>query len=194
MTVDDVVKESEQDEIFYRNSGGGVTISGGEPLSQWEFTYELLKACKQKHFHTALDTCGYARWSILEKVLEYVDLVLYDIKHMNPQRHKSGTGKNNTLIINNIHRIPSSVKIWLRVPLIAGYNDSSDNITAIAELASDIGAEKISLLPYHEFGKEKYYNLGRPYPPAQFSSPDSEHIQWLKELIESLGIDATVGS
>jgi len=194
MTVNEVMEEIEPDEIFYRNSGGGITVSGGEPLLQWEFAYELLRACKQKHFHTALDTCGYARWSILEKILNYVDLVLYDIKHIDAKLHKKGTGKNNTLILNNARRISNAAKLWIRVPLIAGYNDSPEHMRGIAELAKEVGAEKVSLLPYHELGREKYFNLGRAYNIGRFNVPSNGHIQLLKDLIESLGVKVTVGS
>lgn len=106
MTVDEVMTEIERDELFYRKSGGGVTISGGEPLLQWRFVRDLLRACKQRHLHTALDTSGYARWPALQSVLEYVDLVLYDIKHMDLQLHKKKTGVGNSLILANLRRIP----------------------------------------------------------------------------------------
>lgn len=192
-TVEEIVKEVESDKLFYEHSGGGATISGGEPLLQWEFVYQLLKALKGKGLHTALDTCGYASWDKLEKVLEYTDLVLLDIKHMDPEQHKKGTGKSNSLILSNARKIRAKgVKVWLRVPLIPGYNDSKENIERTARFGVEIGAEKVSLLPYHEWGKPKYESLGRRYPFEPTESLTDEHIQELKKSIESFGLEVGI--
>jgi len=194
MTVEEVLAEIERDELFYQRSGGGVTISGGEPLLQWQFVSSLLKVCKQRHLHTALDTCGYARWPILEKVLENVDLVLYDVKHMNPGLHIEATGKSNRLILNNLRKIPSRIKIWLRLPLIPGFNDSEDNLTKLCRLGQEIGVEKVSILPYHKLAEEKYRQLGRQYTMSHVEPPGKKHLQQIKKLIESLGLQVTIGS
>jgi pyruvate formate lyase activating enzyme len=194
MTIEQVMAEIERDEVFYHRSGGGVTISGGEPLLQWKFVYRLLKACKQRHLHTALDTCGYARWSILSKVLEYVDLVLYDIKHIAPKSHKEVTGKSNRLILNNIRMISPHVKVWLRVPVIPGINDSEENLTKLSELGREIGVEKVSLLPYHKLAEEKYRQLGKRYTMAHLEPPGQERLQQIQRVIESFGLKVTIGS
>jgi pyruvate formate lyase activating enzyme len=194
MTVEEVLAEIERDELFYQRSGGGVTISGGEPLVQWQFVSSLLKACKQRHLHTALDTCGYARWPTLERVLEHVDLVLYDIKHMNPRLHIEATGKSNRLVLNNLRKIPSRIKIWLRMPLIPGFNDSEDNLTKLCKLGREIEAEKVSILPYHKLAEEKYSRLGRQYTMSHIKTPNKKHLQRVKELIESFGLKVTIGS
>ena len=194
MTVDQVLREVESDRLFYQHSGGGVTVSGGEPLFQWEFTYELLKACKEKDLHTALDTTGYSSWDRIERVLEYVDLVLFDIKHMDPKQHKKGTSKSNLLILGNAARIAArKVRLWLRVPLIPGYNDSRENIEKVAQFGLKIGAEKISILAYHEWGRPKYEQLGRRYSFTGVKPPEDGHVQRTRELIEGFGIEVGIG-
>ncbi|MDY7019294.1 MAG: glycyl-radical enzyme activating protein [Chloroflexota bacterium] len=194
VTVDEALREVESDSLFYQHSGGGVTVSGGEPLLQWEFVYELLKACKEKGLHTALDTSGYSSWDRIERVLEYVDLVLFDIKHMDPKQHKKGTSKSNLLILDNAARIAArKVRLWLRVPLIPGYNDSRENIEKVAQFGLKIGAEKISILPYHEWAISKYGQLGRRYALRGVKPPDDEQVQRTRELIEAFGIEVGIG-
>ncbi len=194
MTVAQVMAEVERDDIFYFKSGGGVTVSGGEPLFQWQFVYNLLTACKQRHFHTALDTSGYAPWPVLEKVLEHVDLVLYDIKHMDPQRHKEATGKSNRLILSNLRKIPRQKKVWLRIPLIPGFNDSEDNLTRVGELGREIGVEKVSILPYHRLAEEKYHQLGRPYSIADLEPMEEKRLGEIQKFLSGFGLQVTIGS
>lgn len=155
MSVNEVLEEVGKDSLFYQNSGGGVTLSGGEPLYQWRFTMDILQKCKERGFRTAIDTTGYASWKVMKEVLEYVDLALYDIKHVDDRRHLEGTGVSNTRILENIERTASIVRTWLRFPVIRGFNDSPENIEAVASLASRLGVEKVSILPYHEWGKSK---------------------------------------
>jgi pyruvate formate lyase activating enzyme len=193
MTLDEVMKEVEADSLFYKNSGGGVTLSGGEPLAQWEFALDLLEQCKAKAFHTALDTCGYVPWEVLERVLDYTDLVLYDIKHMDVTLHAEGTGKSNRLVLDNARRAAAKRRTWLRVPLIPGYNDSAENLQAVARFGLEIGAEKVSLLPYHIWGKSKYERLGRKYPMEDVPLPPDSLAQDCQKVIEALGMKATVG-
>ncbi len=193
-TVDEVMAEVERDEVFYRKSGGGMTVSGGEPLLQWAFTQHLLQAAKERNLHTALDTSGYARWPVLEKVLEYVDLVLFDIKHIDPQSHKEGTGVSNSLILSNLRRLlEKKIRVWARLPLIAGYNDSPENLRKVVGLAAELGIEKISALPYHELGEGKYDGLGREYRCLGARPPTDERIEELHLLAKEKGIDFAVG-
>lgn len=194
MTVEEVMAEIERDELFYRKSGGGITISGGEPLLQWQFVCRLLEACQQRHLHTALDTCGYAPWPTLEKVLEHVDLVLYDIKHMEPKLHKEATGKSNRLILNNVRMMPAQTNVWLRIPLIPGFNDSEENLAKLSRLGREIGAEKVSILPYHKLAEEKYKQMGQQYTMASLEPPSQEHLQQIQKFIESFGLQVTIGS
>jgi pyruvate formate lyase activating enzyme len=193
MTVDEVVKKVEDDRIFYENSNGGMTVSGGEALVQSEFVREVLKKCQEKGIHTALDTTGNAPWQDIESVLEYVDLVLQDIKHMDTEMHKRGTGVGNELILENARKIAQSVKIWIRIPLIPDYNDSEENIRKVCEFASDIGAEKISVLPYHDLGSSKYPKMGRVYQMEGTTPPTEEAVESVRETIESLGLEVEIG-
>ncbi len=193
-TIEEIEKEVGSDKLFYENSGGGVTVSGGEPLFQWEFVSQLLKVCKEKGLHTALDTCGYGSWDGIERVLEYTDLVLFDIKHMDSKQHRRGTGKGNLLILDNARRIAAKkVRLWLRIPLIPGYNDSRENIEKVGGLGVEIGAEKISLLPYHEWGKSKYAQLGRRYRFELIESLTEERVQRVQRLIEGFGLEVSTG-
>jgi pyruvate formate lyase activating enzyme len=170
-----------------------VTISGGEPLFQNTFVHKLLKACKQKGYHTALDTCGYARWEALEPVLEYVDLFLFDIKHMDPKLHQKGTGKSNKLILRNLGKISQSAKIWLRVPLIPGFNDSDENLKNVAELGRDIKTERVSILPFNTYGKGKWQSVGRRHRKTKTAPPSREKIGEIQRFIESFGLETVVG-
>jgi pyruvate formate lyase activating enzyme len=194
MTVQEVVDEVMRDEDFYRNSSGGVTVSGGEALWQSEFVAELLKSCKMKGLHTALDTTGFSAWVQFSKVLVYTDLVLFDIKHLDPEKHKVLTGVDNSRILENLEKIAGNKKIWLRMPILCGVNDSDGYISEIAALAKKVNAEKVSLLPYHEGGKSKCLQLGKVYSCPQGMAPGDEHMQRLKYLIATEGINTTIGN
>jgi pyruvate formate lyase activating enzyme len=192
-SLEEALSECLKDEPFYHNSEGGVTLSGGEPLFQPEFAVNLLKACKEHGLHTALDTSGYIKWEVLETALAYTDLVLYDIKHMDPQAHREGTGVTNELILDNLQRIilGRRNRVWIRVPVITGFNDSPENIEKVAELASRLKIEKVSLLTYHEWGRTKYEALGREYTLA-VPAPSKEKMEALAEIVSSKGIEATI--
>lgn len=193
MTVDEVIAEVTSDELFYKNSGGGVTVSGGEPLAQPKFARELCKALKKREIHTALDTSGFAKWDIMESVLEYLDLVLFDIKHMDTSQHIIGTGQNNALILENARKTASKVRTWLRIPLIPGFNDSEEAVRELAEFGHEIGVEQVSLLPYHEWGMPSYERLGLPYPLAGVDRLDDAQLKLAKSICESAGLKAIVG-
>ncbi len=194
MTVEAVLDEVLKDAAFYKNSGGGVTLSGGECLSQGDFMLELSRACKGEGLHIVLDTSGYASWKDLEPALRIVDLVLFDVKHLDAQEHKNATGAGNDMILDNLRRAGKITGIWLRIPLIAGFNDSPDLIKRIAVLCKEAGARKISLLPYHEGGKSKCEQLGRPYPFPEANAPSEERILELKRIIEEAGIPVSIGN
>lgn len=193
-TVKDVLADVLQDKIFYKNSGGGVTLSGGEPLSQSKFTSEFLAECKKEGLHTALETAGHGSWKEMEKVLGFVDLVLFDIKHLDSGMHEKKTGIKNNILLENLQKAAATNNIWLRVPLIAGFNDSTGHIKKIAELGKDVGAQKISLLPYHEGGKSKCRQLGMPYRFAVGKAPDEKQINRLKKIIEKSDLTVSVGN
>jgi pyruvate formate lyase activating enzyme len=194
MNLEEVLDEVLKDRAFYRNSGGGMTISGGEALSQSEFVDRLLREGKRLGLHTALDTSGYARWKTLEKVLPPVDLILWDIKHLDPREHKKMTGVENQIILENITKASKKKTIWLRMPLIAGFNDSDAHLAKLIDLAKTVAPEKISLLPYHEGGKSKCEQLGRPYPFPEGRAPSDARIESIKTMIEKQGINVSIGN
>ena len=192
-TVEEVVAKVEQDRIFYENSGGGMTASGGEPLVQWEFVSNVLKRCREKGIHTALDTCGMAPWKHLERVIEHADLVLFDVKHMDSAIHKQGTGVGNETILENARKVAQRATTWIRIPLIPGFNDSESNLTRVAHFADEIGAEKISLLPYHNYGSSKYPKLGRTYSMEDSPLLAEERVEALKGWLKAMGHRVEIG-
>jgi len=164
MPIEQVLAEVEKDRKLLLVSGGGVTLCGGEPMAQPEFTLELLRHLKQAAYHTTLDTCGYSPWEKLEHVLEYTDLVLYDLKHMNPETHQQHIGVSNEIILENLAKSSDRGKrIWVRVPLIPGVNDAPEHIKALAEYIDGLNVERTYFLPYHRIGVPKYEALNREY-------------------------------
>ncbi|HBX23740.1 MAG TPA: glycyl-radical enzyme activating protein [Desulfotomaculum sp.] len=194
MKLEDVYNEVLKDKIYYKNSAGGITVSGGEPLCQSEFVACLLQQCRQAGLHTALDTTGHAPWERMREVLKYTDLVLFDIKHLDPGQHKSKTGVDSRLIMENLIKTAGLTRVWLRVPLIPGFNDSEAHIKNIALLGVRIQAVKVSLLPYHEGGKPKCAQMGKEYNLTGTVPPGEEQINKLKSIIEIAGLKVSVGS
>ena len=200
-TVEQVLSEVEKDRAFYRRSGGGVTIGGGEPLSQPEFCRDFLKEAKRRNLHTAIETCGYAEWNHLQSVLEYTDLLFMDIKHMDPVQHRKLTGKSNELILENIRKASRVIdgegkEIIIRIPVIPTLNDSEDNIRATAEFVRGLEKiKKIELLPYHNMGQVKYMRTKwtKPYSLHALEPISGESILTLKEIVESNGLVGEIG-
>lgn len=193
MTVGEVIAEVMSDEPFYRNSGGGGTASGGEPLAQPKFARELFKQLKDRGIHTTLDTCGFAKWELMDSVLDYVDLVLFDIKHMDPGQHITGTGQSNAMILENARKAAAKKRLWIRVPLITCFNDSEENIRQLAEFSREIGAEQVSLLPYHEWGTPSYERVGMIYSLEGLDKIDDSKVDKAREICESAGLKVVVG-
>lgn len=182
MTVEEVMHEVLKDVKFYENSGGGVTLSGGEPLAQPEFARLIFKQCKQSELHTTLDTCGYAPWSDIEKLLEYVDLVYFDIKHLNAAKHAEATGQDNRLILENARRISKLKPMRVRIPLIPGFNDSVEAVGEIAAFArNQLDGPDIDLLPYNRMGEVKYDFLDKTNSPLPSQADD--HLRTLESMI-----------
>jgi len=192
--VREVLDEVLRDRPFYNNSGGGVTVSGGEPFLQSEFVLRLLRACKEEELHTAVDTTGHAPWEKIREAISYTDLILWDIKHLDPGEHERTTGVGNRLILENLERAAGLTKIWLRVPLIAGFNDSEEHIGGVAALARKVGAEKVSLLPYHEGGLSKSRQIGGDYQFSDAKAPAEKQTELLRGIIEQEGLQAGVGN
>jgi len=164
-TVEQLFQEVMKDSNFYRRSDGGVTIGGGEATMQPEFVTALLKKCKEIFVHTAMETCGYVKWDQLEKILEHIDLLYFDIKHMDSRIHEEITGVSNELILENARKASEMRPIIIRIPVIPGLNDSEENLLKTVKFASELGENllRIELLPYHKFGTGTYEQLGREY-------------------------------
>ena len=188
-----LVKELKKDIIFYDSSKGGVTISGGEPLSQAEFTLELLQRCKQLEVQTAVDTCGFGSSSMLEEISKYTDLFLFDIKFVNEEQHKQHTGVSNVIILQNLKLLSELGKrIWIRVPIIPGINDDEENIAATAKLIkSTAGVEQVNLLPYHNAAIEKYKRLGKEYQLNNIKIPQKDYMEKIAALYS--GVNVIIG-
>ena len=191
MAVEEVLAEVVKDRAFYATSGGGMTLSGGEPMYQADFTRGLLQAAKAEGLHTALDTSGYARWELYEQVLPYVDLVLFDLKHTSATRHQVGAGVDNALILENLRRLAASgVEILVRVPTVPGFNASAEEIGAMARLLASLPrAVPMELLPYHRLGEGKYASLGQEAPEQQTTTPEAELLEALAEVARGLGVE-----
>ena len=192
MTVDEVCKTVMRDKPFYDTSGGGVTLSGGEPLSQPKFSAQILKTCKEKGINTAVETCGYAKWEKAESVFEYADLVLFDIKHMNSGEHKKLTGVGNEIILDNISKLSNYMKkrIIIRTPIIPGCNDSYENMTAMGEFIKVHvpTCQYVELLPYHSMGEGKNEQLEKE-SSFQSTVPTWEKMENLRQVIREYYIE-----
>ncbi len=195
MSVEEVLDEVQRDLPFYESSHGGVTFSGGEPLSQVEFLHEVLKACKRIELHTSLDTSGYAPWESLDLVREYVDLFLYDLKLVDDEQHFRYIGVSNQVILDNLEKLSrNGHQIVVRVPLITGITDSQHNIQAIGGLVSGLkSVKRVDLLPYHTSAEGKYNRLGLEYELAGTASPDENQVLELAEILEGFGLSVNVG-
>lgn len=168
MSVTELVGVIEKDTIFYRNSGGGVTLSGGEVLMQADFAVRLLKKCKKNGFHTAIETCGQGSIKKMERLLPYLDLVLYDLKNLDDEGHRNQTGAGNKDILLNLRMLVSKkISIIPRIPLIPGLNDAVEELEAVCRFLKEVGLEKIDILAYHRLGLKKYDELGMDYPIKQ---------------------------
>jgi pyruvate formate lyase activating enzyme len=190
----EVIGEVEKDRLFYKNSRGGITLSGGEPLAQYPFVRDLLRGLKERGLHTALDTSGLAPESLWAEVLPYTDLVLLDIKQLQDEKHRARTGVSNHQILANARRVASRARTWFRLPLIQGFNDDPEDIRALAGMAKDVGAEKISFLPYHDGGAAKRLQIGKEPSPDGIKPPTEEHLQKLRRMVEEMGVAVSVRS
>lgn len=186
-TVEDITAEVEKDRIFYEQSGGGITFSGGEPLLQPVFLSELIDELKTRGFHLALDTSGFAAWEVLDSIARKCDLILYDLKTMDDTMHRKYTGVSNRLILDNLKRLSSLGKeIWVRVPLVPGVNDDEENMRRTADFLRPLpNIRRVSVLPYHKGGCEKYTNLGKGAGFRAFEPPSEERVGAVLGLLSS---------
>ena len=196
VTVKEVMDEIEKDRIFFDESGGGITFSGGEPLMQIDFLETLLKEIKKKNIHVTLDTSGYVSFEDLERVSRKVDLFLYDIKIMDKEKHEKYTGVSNKLILENLRKLSERGKpVAVRIPLVSGINDDDQNIQMLAEYLHGLkNIKQISLLAYHRGGCEKYKRLKRKEKFAKtFNSPSDERIEEIKKILTGSGFSVKKG-
>ncbi len=190
VTVEKVLKEVKKDVLFYQETGGGITVSGGEPLTNPGFTQELLKSCKKRGIHTVLDTSGYGE---IEGVLKYTDLVLYDIKHIDPIEHQKYTGVTNEIILENAKRISQkNVPMIIRVPIIPGVNNSRENINKLIEFLKELRLIRVELLPYHRLGVDKYKMIGKRYELKSLKLPTKDDLNLIKELFKIHNINCKI--
>ncbi|MFH2141868.1 MAG: glycyl-radical enzyme activating protein [Bacteroidota bacterium] len=191
-SADELFKEIVKDVPFY-GSDGGLTLSGGEPLFQFEFSLSILKKCKDAGISTVVDTSGYANSEIVKDIIKYTDLFLYDIKHMDSEKHITGTGVNNKNILENAAEISSKTNIRISLPLIPGFNDDKKNIEETARFANSLKIKFIDINPFHNLGADKYNYLGIANPSQLYEPIKKEDIIRIKEIIEKFGIAITIG-
>lgn len=192
MTVSEVIAEIEKDYVFHEESNGGVTFSGGEPLYQPKFINELLAECKKKNIHTALDTCGYADPRLLLDIIGFVDLWLYDIKHMDSKKHKETIGVSNQLILENL-RMLKGENVIIRLPLIPGFNDDLLNIKATGCFLQKNNFKNICILPYHSGGIAKQERLITTDIQLIIEPPNDNIVKQVAELLEEYGLNVKIG-
>lgn len=194
MSVDEVMSEIEQDQIYYDSSGGGVTLSGGEPLMQKEFSLQLLKRCREQDIHTALETCAFAPAEQLKALLSYTDLVMMDIKHMDSDLHKKATGAENQRILENARMLANTdIPVWFRIPVIPGFNDSVRAIADIAAFVNTLQNERkksntpaeirLELLPFHQMAGDKYKSLDMEYKAKAVKPLSKTTMSELQEIV-----------
>jgi pyruvate formate lyase activating enzyme len=193
-TVEELAARVSKDIPFYEQSGGGVTISGGEPFTQPEFVLQLLKALKGRGIHTAVDTTGFAPFKLIEPAIPYVDLFLYDLKHMDSEKHAAAIGTPNEMILENARKIAAGGgKMQIRIPIIPSFNDSEENIRETGKFCASLGnaVVLIQLLPYHNLGVVKYQRISDK-PVLEAAPPSEEKMDSLKKMLEAMHLPVTI--
>ena len=193
-TVDELVTRLLQDRKFYEKSGGGITVSGGEALSQPDFTVEVLRRMKEAGVHTALDTTGYASWETVSRALPWADLFLYDLKHMDSEKHKAVVGVPNEPILENARKLAAAgARLQVRIPVIPLFNDDEENIRRTAQFCKELGdaVETVQLLPYHNMGVSKYLRISDK-PVAEATPPSAEKMERLRDIMAEYGLHVTI--
>ncbi len=185
VTVSEVIEEVLKDKPFYETSGGGMTLSGGEPLMQIDFTEALLKKAKECGLHCCVETCGFAPYKNLQRIFPYVDLFLYDLKEINNEKHISFTGVPSSRILANLHKLhDNGAQILLRLPIVPGLNDTKENFTGVAQLVAELpGIRGVEIMPYHRLGEGKIERLGYDKIPLEIEAPAKETVdRWVESL------------
>lgn len=195
VTVAEIMPELLSDMPYYRRSGGGITLSGGEILAQSDFARDLLCACKEHGLHTAVESTANAPFETIEKILPYLDLYLLDIKHMDSVKHKEYTLAPNELILENAKKLSKSgVGLVVRTPVVPTFNDTAEEIKAISKFAASLqGVEEHHLLPYHRLGQDKYAGLNRNYALKEIEPPSKEKMEYLLSVAQESGLKCQIG-
>lgn len=195
VTVGEIIDIVERDRIYYRRSGGGLTLSGGESLTQPDFAVALLKTAKERGINTAMESTGFADFSVISRYLPYLDLYLMDIKHMNSAKHKEFTSQPNELILENAKKITDAgARLIVRTPVIPTFNATKEEIGEIAKFASSLkGVTQMHILPYHRIGTDKYKGLNRDYSLTGIEPPSKELMTELLEVVNSYGLKGQIG-
>jgi pyruvate formate lyase activating enzyme len=195
VSVEDILKEIEKDRIFFEQSGGGVTLTGGEPLSQPEFAEALIDSLHMKGIQVALDTSGYAPAETFLRLTKKSDLVLFDLKMMDGEGHKKYTGASNEIILKNLKAIDeSAIPVWIRVPLIPGVNDDGKNFEKMADFLLELKSVKmINILPYHKGGVEKFKRLGKDNEFKVYEPPSREKVDSVINFFKQKGFKVRQG-
>lgn len=194
MTVDELYEKLIDDEVFYKMSGGGVTLSGGECTMYPEYIIKLLAKLQERGIHTAIETCAYRPWEIFSRILKHVDLVLFDIKVPFEERSKEYVGYSNKVIIENLAKTRQIGKeVILRFPMVPGVNDNEASLKEIVRIANECNAMRINILPFHQMGASKWEEIGRPYSLAKLEPPTDDDIRRAVKIFENGGLDTCVG-
>lgn len=195
VTVGEIIGPILKDRPFFKRSGGGITLSGGETLLQPKFAKALFAAAKENGINTAIESTAFAKFETIEELLPYIDYYLMDIKHFDSQKHKEFTGQPNELILENARKIAQKAnKLIIRVPVIPTFNDTPEEIAQIAVFAKTLpNVDELHLLPYHRYGEDKYTYLGRDYTLKDITSPTDEKMAFLKSVVEACGLNCQIG-
>lgn len=195
ISAEELFTEVDKDAAFFRRSGGGVTVGGGEPTAQSDFLRAFLTICRENYIDTAMETTALTSWQNLESLLKLLDRVYIDLKHMNTDLHKEWTGVPNKVILENIRKTAESYPVILRIPVVPGFNDSEENILESAQFAKSLGNNllRLELLPYHPFGIHKYLELERIYTLEDVEAPSEATMEKLSQIVRGLGLDAQIG-
>jgi glycyl-radical enzyme activating protein len=195
VSVSEVISEVERDRAYYDSTGGGITLSGGEPLMQPEFALSILEEAFKRSIHTVVDTAGNVPFSVMERAARFTKLFLFDIKHLNADAHKQGTGVSSNIILENLHiLLQMGAAVIIRIPVIPGFNDSLEHMSAVADFISKLRpVEGVEIMPFHRMGEAKYESLDLENKIAQLSQPSDNEIEQLLKLFLSFGLKARCG-
>ena len=193
MTLEELTEVIKKDTVFYEESGGGVTFTGGEPFMQYEYLFDALKMCKSLGIHTAVETCGYTSWDRIESVSRYIDLFLYDVKLMDNDKHKEFIGVSNKLIIDNLKKLSAiHPNIRARIPIIPSVNDDMANIKETGLFLSSTGIKNVDILPYHNLGVYKYGKIGLQYKLSHIKPPGDSELQNIASYLGTYGLHVKI--